>query len=92
MTLSDDASWRNFPDYVFGKDYPLMPLDSLREYIDLNRHLPGIPPAKEVAENGISLSRLAAQQMEKIEELTLYLLAQQQQIDALRRELERLRK
>lgn len=92
VTLSDDASWKNFPDYVFEKDYKLMSLDSLQGYITANKHLPEIPSAKEVAENGINLSQLAAQQMKKIEELTLYLLEQQKQIDGLRRELDQLKK
>lgn len=92
VTLSDDASWKNFPDYVFNKDYKLMPLDSLQQYITANKHLPEIPSAKEVSENGINLSQLAAQQMKKIEELTLYLLEQQKQIDALRQELNAIKK
>ncbi|HTF82039.1 MAG TPA: hypothetical protein VL947_09950, partial [Cytophagales bacterium] len=92
VAIGDDANWRSFPDYVFDKDYKLMSLDTLQQFIDTHKHLPEIPSAKEVAENGISLSHLAVQQMKKIEELTLYLLEQQKQIDALKNELAQLKK
>lgn len=83
----NDGEWRSFPDYVFEKDYKLMPLDSLRGYIATNKHLPEIPSAKEVEANGLHLSSLAVQQMKKIEELTLYLLEQQKQMQTQQEQL-----
>ncbi|WP_423147908.1 hypothetical protein [Rubrolithibacter danxiaensis] len=80
----------NFPDYVFQKDYFLLPLNDLEKFIKLNNHLPEIPSAKEVEENGVNLGEMNAKLLEKIEELTLHLIEQnkklelqQQQIDVL---------
>lgn len=69
-----EVSLNTFPDYVFEQDYPLLSLDALRQYIGQNNHLPNIPSACEVEENGIGLGELGIKQLEKIEELTLYLL------------------
>jgi hypothetical protein len=63
-----------FPDYVFEKDYSLMSLDSLEQFIDENHRLPGMPSAAEVEENAANLGELVRLQQEKIEELTLYIL------------------
>jgi hypothetical protein len=63
-----------FPDYVFGEKYELMSLSNLREYINTENHLPGVKSAEEVAREGIGLGELSRIQMEKIEELTLYIL------------------
>lgn len=63
-----------FPDYVFAKDYHLMPLNSLRTYIAANNKLPNLPSAAEVAENGVGIGELNLKMVEKIEELTLYIL------------------
>ncbi len=61
-------------DYVFAKDYELKPLDEVEEYIKENNHLPNIPSAKEVVEEGINLGEMQVKMMEKIEELTLYII------------------
>ncbi|MBC7937719.1 MAG: hypothetical protein H7Y86_20410 [Rhizobacter sp.] len=76
-----DADW---PDYVFEKDYKLMPMDELENYISTNKHLPGIAPAAEVKANGIDLGNTNKQLLEKIEELTLYMLALKKEIDQLK--------
>lgn len=73
----------NFPDYVFAQDYKLMSFDELRNYININSHLPGVPSAEEISENGLSLSENSRIQMEKIEELTLYILQLEQRIKEL---------
>ena len=73
-----------FPDYVFKADYQLMPLDSLRTYIIENGKLPHMPSAQELADNGFNLAELNRILVEKIEELTLYLLQQQAEIEALK--------
>lgn len=67
----DLDSW---PDYVFSKDYSLMPLREVRTFIEENGHLPNVPSALEVETNGVNLGDAAKTSMEKIEELTLYLL------------------
>jgi hypothetical protein len=81
-----------FPDYVFESTYQLRPLASLSKYIDQNKHLPGIPSAEEVKKDGgIELGDMNIKLLEKVEELTLYILElnkkqeqQQQEINQLR--------
>jgi len=72
----------NFPDYVFAKDYKLMNLSDLEQYINANKHLPGVPSAKEVANNGnsINLGEMQTVLLQKVEELTLYTIDQQKQM------------
>lgn len=74
----------NWSDFVFADDYKLMPLDELEKNIKQNRHLPGIPSEKEVTENGVGLGEMQAKLLQKIEELTLYVIE-------LKKENERLR-
>ena len=82
----------DWPDYVFGEDYELMSLKELRQSIKENNHLPGIPSAAEVAENGILLGDMQTKLLEKVEELTLYTLHQDEQIEQLQQKLESLEK
>lgn len=77
---------QNWPDYVFSKEYKLMPLKKLEEFISENSHLPNIPASSEIKESGISTGEILTKQMEKIEELTLYLIEIQKEIDALKAE------
>jgi hypothetical protein len=63
----------NFPDYVFEKNYPLMPLKEVEQYVAKNKRLPGIKPATEIEKDGLNLGKMQVQQMEKIEEIYLYL-------------------
>jgi hypothetical protein len=78
----------NWPDYVFGDTYKLKDLNELETYIAANKHLPNIPSAQEVADKGFETGDIIKRQMEKIEELSLYLIQQnkliamqQQQLD-----------
>lgn len=64
----------DWPDYVFSDDYELMSLSEVEKSIIENKHLPGIPSAAEVASEGIALGEMQKKMMEKIEELTLYLI------------------
>lgn len=64
----------NWPDYVFGKDHILLSLEELEASINANKHLPGIPSAAEVKENGIMVGEMQSKAIEKIEENTLYIL------------------
>ena len=74
-----------WPDYVFSEKYKLPSLAELDEFIKTNKHLPNIPTAAEVKKNGIEVGDMQKRMMEKIEELTLYILQQQIQIDDLRK-------
>jgi hypothetical protein len=64
----------NWADYVFEKDYPLMALDSLENFIAIHKHLPEVPTAQEVENNGIRLAEMNALLLKKIEELTLHII------------------
>ena len=79
--IQDVNEW---PDYVFGNGRRPMPLGELREYIGENRHLPGVPSEAEVKEQGYDVAEMQSVLLEKIEELTLYMLRQQEEIDSLR--------
>jgi len=70
----------NWPDYVFTDEYQLPTLKETAEFIDKNKHLPGVPKATEVEENGLSLGEMNRILLQKIEEMTLHLIKQQQQI------------
>ncbi len=74
-----------FPDYVFQEGYDLMSLSDLRNYIYVNGHLPNIPSAEEIKTDGMPLKEMVILQMEKIEELTLYILELQKQIEILKK-------
>ena len=69
-----------WPDYVFNEDYDLPTLAEMEKHIKEKGHLPNIPSAKEVAENGIELGEMNKLLLEKIEELTLYVIQQQKEI------------
>jgi hypothetical protein len=70
----------NWPDYVFASDYKLMSVDSLQNYISQNLHLPNVPSAKEVEENGIMAGEMNGILLKKVEELTLYMIEQNKNI------------
>lgn len=75
----------DFPDYVFDADYDLMDLSEVEQFIAANGHLPNIPTAEEVAQDGINVGELQSKQMEKIEELTLYLIEMNKQLEELKK-------
>ena len=78
-----------FPDYVFDKTYPLMPLHELQQYIDQHHHLPHMPSAEAVAQEGqMDLGEMNTRLLEKVEELTLYILQQEKRIQNLEERLE----
>ena len=93
--IAEDVDVRLFdswPDYVFNKDYKLPSLFELEKYIDTNKHLPGIPDASTVKEDGIRLGEMSALTMEKVEELTLYMIQMNKENEALKQRVEELEK
>lgn len=76
-----------WPDYVFEPGYNLAQLSELETYIMANKHLPGIPKQAEVEERGVNVGEMQAQLLKKVEELTLYIIAQQKEIDKLKKAL-----
>lgn len=78
----------NWPDYVFKPTYQLQPLPEVQNFINQNHHLPGMPSADEVEKDGVNLGEMNKALLKKVEELTLYLLEQQKQIDELKKKQE----
>ncbi len=74
------------PDYVFQPNYKLSTLNELEAYIKANSHLPNIPNAKEIETNGQNVGELQLKLLEKIEELTLYVIELKKEIDHLKKE------
>ena len=78
-----------FPDYVFAKNYNLMPLTDVEKYIIANKHLPNIKSADEyTTDKGVDIGELQTKLLEKVEELTLYVIQQQKQIDEFKQHLQ----
>jgi len=71
-------------DHVFNEDYKFLSLSELEQFIKTNKHLPEIPSEKEVKENGLDLGDISGKLLLKIEELTLYIIELQKQIDELK--------
>jgi len=74
-------------DFVFEEDYELPSLEEVSNHIKEKKHLPGIPSAKEVKENGVNLGEMNVMLLQKIEELTLYVIKQQNIIEKLDRKI-----
>ena len=85
----DQKPWS---DHVFEEEYELMPLHAVNTFIQTNGHLPEVPTAQEVQENGVDLAANNALLLKKIEELTLYLIEQKHGTVALKKELKALKK
>lgn len=74
-------------DYVFGKNYKLKTVDELEKFITVNKHLPNLPSAAEVEKDGINVSEMNVKLLEKVEELTLYMISQQKEIKELQEQI-----
>ena len=83
-TITTSASGLVHPDYVFEDDYELMSLTELEIFVSNNKHLPDIYSQKEVAENGLNMSVMQLKLLKKVEELTLYIIEQQKNIEMLK--------
>lgn len=81
-------NFANWPDYVFESSYQLPTLGDIERYIQENKHLQGIPSAKEVAKDGIHLGEMNAKLLQKIEELTLYMIDQNKKTEAQNEKIE----
>ena len=73
-------------DYVFHQNYPLKPLSEVDQFIKENKHLPNVPTEKEVKENGVNLGEMNKILLEKVEELTLYMIEQNKEMQQLKQE------
>jgi len=84
-----ETSWA---DFVFDKDYALPTLDEVKAHIDTHKHLPGIPSEAEVKENGVGLADITTKLLQKVEELTLYVIQQDENSAQQRQTIEKLNK
>lgn len=83
ITRKVKVTQNNWPDYVFESNYQLPSLYEIEQFIQKNKHLPEIPSATAIENNGLDIGETQALLLKKIEELTLYTIQQQKQIDAL---------
>ncbi|UBM57648.1 hypothetical protein LAG90_12565 [Marinilongibacter aquaticus] len=88
VALSTTGDWA---DYVFEPNYALMPLEEVERFTTENKHLPNVPSAEEMANNGLDVSQTSKIFMEKIEELTLYMIEMNKEIQTLKAENEALK-
>ena len=82
----------NAADYVFEDNYNLKSLKEVESYVKENKHLPGIPSAAEISQNGMSVSEMSNLLLEKVEELTLHLIQLEKENEALKAKVESLEK
>lgn len=83
------ADWA---DYVFESSYKLMALEEVEKFVKANKHLPNVPSADEMSKNGLDVVTSDSKLLEKIEELTLYMIEMNKEIKALKKENEQLKK
>ena len=81
LRVKPSVQW---PDYVFDKNYKLMSLKSLENYIEKNKRLPNMPSAEKVAKEGIQVAEMNAKLLQKVEELTIYILEISKENEALK--------
>lgn len=79
------ADWA---DYVFEPGYKLMPLENVEKFVKENKHLPNVPSAEEMSKSGLDVVTSDAKLLEKIEELTLYIIEMNKEIKELKKERE----
>ncbi|MEO8147878.1 MAG: hypothetical protein ABI723_09590 [Bacteroidia bacterium] len=77
----------DWPDYVFDKTYSLKSLPEIKAFIETNNHLPEVPSAREIKSKGVAVGEMQAILLKKIEELTLYVIAQDEKISQMQKQL-----
>ena len=83
VAVVNSTAWA---DYVFNKDYKLLSLPEVEAYIKTNKHLPGVPSADEVVKEGLDMATMDAKLLEKIEELTLYMIELKKENEQMKKE------
>jgi hypothetical protein len=89
VAVKNTSEWS---DYVFTPSYKLTPLAEVARFIEVNKHLPGVPSAAEVVAQGVDVAKMDAKLLEKIEELTLYSIQQQTTVEKQQQEIDELKK
>ena len=75
----------DWADYVFAPGYKLKSINQVANFVKQNKHLPGIPSAGDIAKQGLSIGEMQKMQMEKIEELTLYIIQLKDEIELIKK-------
>ncbi|GAB3717955.1 hypothetical protein GCM10027592_60500 [Spirosoma flavus] len=88
VAVKNASDWS---DYVFADTYRLKPLADVAHYVSLHKHLPGVPSARDVVNQGIDVAKMDATLLEKIEELTLYSIQQEKKSDRQQAEIDELK-
>lgn len=88
VAISTTSDWA---DYVFAPDYKLMSLKEVEQFTIENKHLPNIPSAAEMVTNGLDVAQMDAKLLEKVEELTLYIIEQNKTNEVQAKEIEELK-
>ena len=86
------SSENQWSDRVFEKRYELISLQKLEKFIQVNKHLPNVPSASEVVEKGVAVDIMVSKLLEKVEELTLYVIMQEKDIEVLKKKLSKIGK
>ena len=79
-----DPDFQDIPDYVFAEDYELQPLAEVKAYVKANKHLPEVPSAAEMSENGLKLKDMSLLLLKKIEEMTLHQIELMEEVERLK--------
>ena len=83
---------QGWPDYVFDNKHQLIPLEELDKFIKDNKHLPEVPTSESISTNGQNLGEMNVILLKKVEELTLYIIEQNKQIELLKKQDEETQK
>jgi hypothetical protein len=78
VAVKNSADWS---DYVFANDYKLRSLNDVEKFVKTHKHLPGVPSAQEVVNQGVDIAKMDAKLLEKVEELTLYMIELKKESD-----------
>jgi len=89
VAVKSTADWS---DRVFDPSYRLRRLNEVSRFIEKNKHLPGVASAEEVVKEGVDLGQMQAKLLEKVEELTLYMIEMKKENDTLRKKTQRMEK
>jgi hypothetical protein len=78
-------------DFVFEEDYQLKSLKEIEQFVQENKHLPDIPSAKQMEENGVGLSEMNKLLLQKVEELTLHMIEMEKELKQMQNEVKNLK-
>lgn len=84
VAVKNTGDWA---DYVFEKDYDLKQINEVEAFIEVNKHLPGIPSADEIVENGLNVAKMDAALLKQIEELWLHVIEMKKENEELKKSI-----